>query len=680
MEMCYRPTVIEVKLMGLGLPDLRFLMEKRRRRFSVALAYACFLAIFAAFPITLFAATGISQDKALLAAREAFLAGDKVKFARHAEKIRGHELDAYISFWKLRLGLEEATPEELREFLFRNAGSVLAEQLRRDWLRVLGRTRQWELFREEESSLAKSDPDVACYSLQARWILSDPSVSSEVKSFLMTPRAMPEGCIQLTDMLLQSGELKPRNMIDRFRLLIQANLMTEAKRAAGRLPAMQAPAAGQIEDASRAPAKFLEQTGNALKTAVGRELAIIALTRLVQSDLQSAVRLWSSGIKDDFPPEDQQYVWAMLATHGSYHGLPEALDWFRQAGEAPLTEEQLAWRVRSALRQKNWVDVKYAIERMPPLARNDPAWLYWLGRALCALGEGGEGKILFGRIADEHHFYGQLAAAELDIPLKIPSRAAAPTRGELASVAALSGLQRALKLYRLGLRTEATAEWTWTIRTMDDRALLAAAELARSKGIWDRAINTAEKTVAVHDFSLRYMTPYQDLFSKQARLWKLEESLVFGLVRQESRFLTEAKSPVGASGLMQLLPSTARWVAGKIGMKGFSPSRVSHPEVNVALGAFYLRHMLDGFNGNPVLAAAAYNAGPGRARRWCDAKPLEGAIYIETIPFAETRQYVKKVMANTMYYAAVLGAEPRSLKSRLGTIESAVTMKETDGE
>ena len=275
-------------------------------------------------------------------------------------------------------------------------------------------------------------------------------------------------------------------------------------------------------------------------------------------------------------------------------------------------------------------------------ARNEPAWIYWLGRSLCALGAEEDGQALFGRIAGEHHFYGQLAAEELEMPLQIPPQATPPTREELAEVAALTGLQRALILYRLGLRTEATAEWVWTVRAMDDRELLAAAELAHRNGIWDRAINTADKTVAAHDFTLRYPAHYRDVLSKQAQIRKLDEPWVFGLVRQESRFLADARSSAGAAGLMQLLPSTARWVARKIGMKGFHLSRVNRPEVNAALGAFYLRHVLDGFNGNPVLAAAAYNAGPSRARQWCDTRPLEGAIYIETIPFSETRQYVKK--------------------------------------
>jgi len=638
------------------------------RVFGKSAVCAIFAVILAALPLAVSAAGSASQDKALEAAHDAFLAGDRVKFARHAAKIRGHALDMYVDFWRLRLRLEETNPEELRAFLAKNTGTVLAEQLRRDWLRVLGRTGQWELFRKEQSSLAKDDPDVACYALQERWFRQDISALAEVKPFWRAPKALPEGCVPLVDVMLKSGELTQKDLRDRFRLLVQANLMSESKRTAEQLSAEYTNFTRQIDSVAKAPARFLEKSGADMKTATGRELTIFALTRLAQNDLHSAVRYWSGELREGLPLEDRQYVWAMLAILGSRFSLPEALAWFRQAGETPLSDEQLAWRARSALRQENWPEVKIAIERMSPSARNESTWIYWLGRSLRALGAEEHGRALFGSIAGGDHFYGRLAAEELDMPLQIPPQAAQPTREELAHVSALTGLKRALILYRLGLRTEAAAEWMWTVRAMDDRALLAAAELAHRNGIWDRAINTADKTVAAHDFTRRYPTHYRDVLSKQAQIRKLDEPLVFGLVRQESRFLADAKSSAGAAGLMQVMPATARWVARKIGMKGFRPSRVSKPEVNAALGAFYLKHMLDGFNGNAVLAAAAYNAGPSRARRWCDTKPIEGAIYIETIPFTETRQYVKKVMANTVYYAAVMGGEPRSLKSCLGII------------
>ncbi|MBP1599120.1 MAG: Lytic transglycosylase catalytic, partial [Acidobacteria bacterium] len=432
--------------------------------------------------------------------------------------------------------------------------------------------------------------------------------------------------------------------------------------------------------AASAPAAYLERPSTDLGTRTGRELAIVALTRLAQIDPEVAAKRWDGKLQERFPREERQYVWGVLATQGARRHLPEAVDWFRETGETHLSDEQLAWRVRIALRQENWREVKTAIERMAASVFNEPAWIYWLGRAQCELGAPEEGRRLFRCIADEHHFYGQLAAEELGIPLTVPPKAAPPTKKELAHVASLGGIKRALALYRLGLRNEATAEWIWSIRSMDDRMLLAAAELASRNGIWDRAINTADKTVSLHDFSMRYPTPYGKVLSEQARIQQIDEQWVLGLVRQESRFIADARSSAGASGLMQLLPATARWVARKIGMKGYHSSRVNQPRVNVALGTFYLRHVLGGLDGSPVLAAAAYNAGPGRARRWRAARPLEGAIYIESIPFAETRQYVKKVMANTVYYDALSGGELRSLKARLGTVRGVPAKNGGAGE
>jgi len=632
-------------------------------------------AILIALPLAAAAAGGASQDKALLVARDAFLAGDRVKLARSAEKIGSHALDSYVAFWRLRLQLEETDPGEVREFLTRNEGSVLAEQLRRDWLLVLGKNGRWEMFREAYSAPVKPDPDVACYALQERWRRQDAAVFAEVKPFFMAPQALPSGCKPVVDAMLLSGELTPRDLRDRFRLLVQANLMAEARRIAERLPSNQAPSGVQIENAARTPARFLERSDGDLNTAAGRELALVALTRLARSDPRSAAGYWNGSLWERFPPEDRQYAWGMLATSGARHHLPEAVEWFKKAGETPLSDEQLAWRARIALRQENWLEVKRAIEKMSPAAQDDAAWIYWLGRSLIALGAQEGGRALWDRISGEHHYYGRLAAEEMGLLLQIPKKAATPTREELAEVAALAGMQRALALYRLGLRTEALTEWLWTVRNMNDRALLAAAELAKTNGIWDRAINTADRTVAEHDFTLRYLAPHGPVLSEQARSRKLDESLVFGLVRQESRFIADAKSSAGASGLMQLMPSTARWMARKIGMKAFNASRLEQPEVNATLGAYYLRHVLDGFGGNQALAAAAYNAGPGRARRWCDVKPLEGAIYVETIPFVETRQYVKRVMENAIYYAAVMSGEQRSLKSCLGTIEGAMAVK-----
>ena len=176
-----------------------------------------------------------------------------------------------------------------------------------------------------------------------------------------------------------------------------------------------------------------------------------------------------------------------------------------------------------------------------------------------------------------------------------------------------------------------------------------------------------------HNFSVRYLAPYREVLAESARSRDLEESWVLGVVRQESRFIIGAKSSAGASGLMQVMRPTAKWAAQRMRLKNFSWSRLREPEVNASLGTYYLRHVLDQFDGSPVLAAAAYNAGPSRAKLWRGTTPVEGAIFAETIPFGETRDYVKKVMANTVYYSAVLGTEPTPLKTRLGVVPARRT-------
>jgi soluble lytic murein transglycosylase len=233
-----------------------------------------------------------------------------------------------------------------------------------------------------------------------------------------------------------------------------------------------------------------------------------------------------------------------------------------------------------------------------------------------------------------------------------------------------AGLLRAVELFKLGWRPEAVPEWNYALRGMNDRQLRAAAEFAREQHIYDRVVNTSLLTKNEIDFSQRFIAPFEGRVTEQAKSINLDPAWVYGLIRQESRFITDARSGVGASGLMQLMPATAKWVANKIDMRDFSPSRVNEFEVNTVLGTNYLNMVLGQLDGSQVLASAGYNAGPGRPRQWRARlnTSVEGAIFAETIPFTETRLYVKNVLSNATYYAMMFSGQPQSLKGRLGTI------------
>jgi soluble lytic murein transglycosylase len=248
----------------------------------------------------------------------------------------------------------------------------------------------------------------------------------------------------------------------------------------------------------------------------------------------------------------------------------------------------------------------------------------------------------------------------------LPSAPPPPTAAEAAAVRAVPGFQRALRLIALGLRSEGVREWNFTLRDLDgDRALLAAAQWACEREVWDRCINTSDRTRAEVDLAQRYPMPFRGEVTAHARAIDLDPAYVYGLIRQESRFVMDARSSVGASGLMQLMPATARWTARKIGLD-FRPSMVTDRDVNIRLGTSYLKLVLDDFEGHMALGAAAYNAGPNRPRRWRDGPALEAAAWIENIPFGETRDYVKKVLSNAVVYGALLGDGAPSLKRRLG--------------
>src|SRR5690606_35993957 len=191
-------------------------------------------------------------------------------------------------------------------------------------------------------------------------------------------------------------------------------------------------------------------------------------------------------------------------------------------------------------------------------------------------------------------------------------------------------------------------------------------EFARQNDTYDRAIAAADRTRNEHDYHLRYLAPFGEQVRPAARKQGVDDAWVYGLMRQESRFFTDARSSVGASSLLQLTPGTDKWVAKKIGLPTYHHGKVNDTETNLLLGTSYMRMVMESLDNHPVLASAAYNAGPGRARRWRADRPLEGAIYAETIPFNETRDYVKKVMSNAVYYSALFEGQPQTLKPRLG--------------
>ena len=619
----------------------------------------------------LFAGNALAAaDDDFLAARDAFRAGDAAKLAVFAQRLKQTPLEVYTAYYQLRLKLETADINEIRAYLARPEDTPLIDRMRSEWLKVLGKKQQWDLFDAEYPHLIVQDSELACYELQSR-MRTQQAVLHEARGLWFTAKDMPDSCGVLFDAAISSGVISQQDIWQRQKLALEAGNVQLAKTLAVKLTGERAMSPAAIDRAMSDPVRYLDRLQRENATVGERAVELFALQRLARLSPDLAAERWA-GISERFSESEQHYFYAWLAFNAARKHDPRALQWYRKAGAAELNEQQAAWRVRAALRISDWPNVLSFINAMNQTQRNEAAWRYWRARALQATGHRSEAVNLFVPLSAEPTFYGQLAADELgDIPvLSAEQSGYKPSRQDIEEIERLPGAQRTLALYRMDMRTDAQREWAWLTRNFNDRELIAAAEVARRHEMYDRAINTADKTVSVHDFALRYLAPYRSAMSEHIRENGLEEAWVYGLMRQESRFVTSARSGVGAAGLMQVMPSTARWIARKLGLKDYRESLLHQLDTNLTLGTYYMKNMLSSLDDSPVLASAAYNAGPGRARRWRATTPLEGAIYTETIPFDETRDYVKKVMSNTVYYARQFGAPPRSLKERVGIISA----------
>jgi len=398
-----------------------------------------------------------------------------------------------------------------------------------------------------------------------------------------------------------------------------------------------------------------------------RQLALLATVRMARSDAMLAASSFSS-IAGSLSQDERAIGWGAIGMRGALSQNPMAINWYRQAGTAKLSNTAQEWKIRAALRAGDWNLVRTGIEAMPAALRDDGVWTYWYGRALREAGQGDAARAQFQKIASQPNFYGQLANEELGNKTMLPPRTAV-TRAEIDANRSNAGFLRAAKFYDMGLRFEGNREWNWELRSMTDRQLIAAAQYANGIELFDRAVNTADRTKVEHDFSLRYLMPFRDKVDRFSKIVDLDEAWAYGLIRQESRFIINARSSAGAGGLMQVMPATAKMVAKQIGID-YSPGMMHDIDTNIRLGTSYLSDIYNKFDGSAVLASAGYNAGPGRPRTWRSTldRPVEGAIFAETIPFNETRQYVENVLSNTTYYSAIITGRPQSLKERLGVI------------
>jgi soluble lytic murein transglycosylase len=617
-------------------------------------------------------------DDTLLEMSQAYKQRDRKRLSTLLPQVRNHPLEPWAAYWELSARMGEASNTEIQEFLSRYAGTYQEDRLRVEWLQQLGKQRDWNTFvRELAPYRMQDDRAIQCYRLLADYNLRGTDVSDQVQEAWLGSKDADEACAAAAAQLLGDKKMPSQVAWVRARLGMENDRLRVVTQAVGLLNDNWNKT---VNEAYQQPAKYLNDKLTALRPQT-RELVSLALVRLAYLDpAEAAQEVDKLRWKAQLTTEERSWIWGVIGKRAAQKLSNDAPDYFAKGKFSQMHEDHLAWATRAALRAGRWNQVADAIAAMPESQRNDPAWQYWRARAQIQLSnnetERAQGIRGLQALAGIQGFYQMLALEDLGQKITLPARPLPLTADEKELANTNAGLTRGLYAIKLGLRSDGVREWNYTVNLhspggMDDRSLLAAASLACQAEVWDRCINTSERTRSAIDLEQRFPMPFKNAVLARTKAIGLDASYVYGLIRQESRFIMDAKSTVGASGLMQVMPATARWTAKKIGLTDFQSHQITDRDTNIAIGTGYLKLVLDSFDGSMPMAAAAYNAGPGRPRLWrgqTGAPTLDAAIWAENVPFNETRDYVKKVLANTTLYAALITGQPQSLKARLGTV------------
>ncbi len=629
-----------------------------------------------------------TDDGLILRAREALRRRDRQVLADALQSATAvhHPLAMWVDYWELSNRLADARQGELDAFYARWPGTYVEDRLRNDWLLELGRRSDWTDYRVEYPRFAlKDDPQATCY-----WLLTQHLEGKDVRDAAIAAwtatRAPDDGCARLGSVLFEAHVF---TRADVWRQIRQASEFDRqpAVRAAAEL--LGKATARAVDNLWVNPARYLAHRPD-LGGETGHELALLALMRLAAADPEAAADRLAQTWHRRLPMPMAATAWAQIGKQAGFKLMAQAADDARLAWKLwdaaskpntlpPWGDDLLAGQVRAALRQPDrdrlrWPLVLRAIAAMTPAAQEEPAWVYWKARATLALARPGpdgdaarsDARAGLASIAARLGFYGLLAAEDLGGGVRLPEPPAPLSESEREAPRGRPGLVRGLHLIAMGLRSEGVREWNFTTRDLPERELLAAAGWACEREVWDRCIQASSRTRFEIDIAQRFPLPFLDQVVAQAHQAGLDPAVLYGLMRQESRFVLDANSSAGAGGLMQLMPATARWTAKKIGMP-FRPEMLADRDINLQLGMAYFKRVLDDFDGSLPLATAAYNAGPRRTRRWRETEaPVDAAAWAEGIPFNETRGYVKNVLANSVIYALRLGAAAPTLKDRLG--------------
>lgn len=597
------------------------------------------------------AAADLLEDQRILyrQATGELAAGNIKAFRKTSAQLQDYPLYPYLVYNELSRRIRQAGDAEISDFLERYPDLPVAQNLRTNWLKLLAQGGKWQTFYEHYQP--PQNATLQCYFLQARMQLNrQEGLLEDIRSMWLAGKSQPAECDPAFELLYDSELMTDDLVWERIRLAMANNK-----------PALTGFLGKRLDEADRQwvsrwinmhanPAKWTHQPGFEDKP-VAREILVHGINRLANRDIDRAIRHWDDlQAGYSFTQQDIALVRRTLAIRSARNKHERAMQLLDQIADADVDEDIFHWRLATTLANNDWQALLRWTAGEPPATIISQRWHYWHSRALEESGKPDEALSGYQLIKDERDYYGFLVRDRLGLAYEMNHHSQPEQEEAWREVARMPPVIRARELYMLGLFYAARREWHQAYEHMSNYQLQIAAAQAAGWGWHDRSILTLGRAMAYDDLTLRFPVVFEPYVRKYAEMRKLDLGWMYALVRAESAFMVDARSPAGALGLMQVMPATGKQTARSIGFRTYKDSYLLEAVKNITIGSAYLQQMYEKFNNSIVLATAAYNAGPNAVMAWL---PGDGCVtsdvWIEQIPYAETRKYVSRIL----YYASI---------------------------
>lgn len=603
-------------------------------------------------------------------------AGNVGLLQQYQMSMQNDVLGYYPEYWALNTNLSSQPANAIINFAQRYPQSAMAEKLAADYIEEKVKQADFSTAQPVLPYVGNADQAESCAVAQVRAKSGDPLVFAEYKDVWLTTNSQPDSCTGLGRMMLSSPLMTTEDTQQRLWGQLRAGQSGQALATAQNLGINLSLA--QLNKIQANPLNYLWSAPKA--STIDHAYLIFAMGRLADSDLNGAISSVQRAAQGT-PVSVQKALYRAVGYIGGTTVMKnnfnrEVLNYLDASYGLPFSPEEAEVYARQAIRFSAWESLIRAIDAMSVNQKQEDRWQYWLARASEQRGDAGSKRVaqdIFKKLAQGDDYHNLLAKDKLGQKYNNIPNNVQPSQSDVQRLSQDIHFSRAFALRRVNAPDNyINREWNWAVRQAylkhDDGLLLAAAKRATDMGWYDRAIYAADRTEDKNNYSYRYAMPHQNYVVSHSRNAGIDPAWAYGLMRQESRFVSHARSHVGAGGLMQIMPDTAKLVARQMG-ETYNPAALTDMNTNIRYGTFYLSMIQSQLSNSPVLATAGYNAGPNRARRWQpDFQSIAADQYTETIPLTETRDYVKQVMTNATHYGVLLGQGAQSIEKRMNII------------